>query len=224
MARQRSSQYYLVIPAYNERGRIEKVLETAKRVWPAGRIVVVDDGSKKPLKGLRGVTLLRHCINLGKGAALTTGIEYAFAQGAKAIVMMDADGQHDPGELKKFTKLLSAGYQVVFGSRRPSLDAPLVRLLGNKFASIYINLLFRIYVADILSGYRALTYRAYQKLKWTSARYGVETEMVARLGKVRNELKFTEFPIETLYIDKYKGVTILDAIRILIDSVWWKLS
>lgn len=218
------SDIWLIIPAYNERGRIETVLTQAEKFISPGRIVVVDDGSRKPLRHKGKLNLIRHAINLGKGAALKTGVEFALSQGAEAVILMDADGQHDPVDLSRFITLLAAGNDVVFGSRRPTLDAPLIRLLGNKFASIYINLVFRVYISDILSGYRALTRFAYEKLKWTSARYGVETEIVARLGKNKRALRFTEFPIETIYIDKYKGVTILDAIRILLDSIWWKLS
>jgi dolichol-phosphate mannosyltransferase len=217
------NNFFLVIPVFNEQGRIEAVVSKAKKHVRASRIVVVDDGSRVPLN-LKGVHLLRHPLNIGKGAALKTGIEYAFAQGAKAVIMMDGDGQHDPDDLPQFIKHLEGGFDVVFASRRPNLTAPLVRLLGNKFASIYINVLYGVYVADILSGYRALTLKAYKKINWQSTRYGVETEMVARLGKYRKQLKFIEFPIETVYIDKYKGVTILDAIKILFDSLWWKLS
>lgn len=213
---------FLVIPAFNEQERLPAVLTSASRFFPKGKIVIVDDGSLQPIK-TKNALVIRHQLNLGKGAAMKTGAEYAFRQKADAVIFMDADGQHDPKELPQFVSRLKDGYDVVFGSRRPALSAPLVRLLGNKAASIYINLLFGIYVSDILSGYRALTEKAYRLLAWDSGRYGVETEMVARLGKNQHRLKWTEFPIETIYIDKYKGVTIIDAIKVLINTLWWKL-
>ena len=218
------SSVYLIIPVFNEQGRIEAVIRESLKYLPATRIVIVDDGSKYPLKPTRGVTVLRHILNLGKGAALKTGIEYAILWGGRRFILMDGDGQHQPREINRFIKLLDDGNDVVFGSRRPSLRTPLIRLLGNKFASIYVNLIFGVYISDILSGFRAINLRAYRLLYWSSLRYGVETEIVARLGKYRQSLKFSEFPIKTIYTDKYKGVTILDALHILGQSIWWKLS
>lgn len=187
-------------------------------------IVIVDDGSRVPIKKSSDYHLLRHKINLGKGSAMKTGAEYAFSQGASAVIFMDGDGQHDPKYLPEFISLYKQGFDCILASRRPSLNVPLVRLLGNKFASIYINLLFGVYVSDILSGYRLLNKSAYKLLTWDSQRYGVETEMIARLGKNKTKIKWIEFPIESIYIDKYKGVTIIDAVKALFDSIWWKLS
>lgn len=216
---------YLIIPSFNEGNRLAKTLKETKKYISEKNTVVVDDGSRIPEKLPKDskTTLIRHEINLGKGEAMKTGVDFAFSQGATSVIFMDADLQHDPKHLPEFLKLLKDN-DLVFASRRPRLGTPLVRLLGNKFASIYINLLFGIYVSDLLSGYRALNKKAYKLLKWTSSRYGVETEMVARLSKYKNELKWVEFPIETIYVNKYKGVTIIDAIKILTKSIWWKLS
>lgn len=216
---------FLIIPSFNEGKRLHTTLNQTKRHVPQKHTVVIDDGSRTPENLPKGskATLIRHQINLGKGMAMKTGADFAFSRGAKAVIFIDADLQHNPKYLPKFKKLLK-NHDLVFASRRPSLNAPFIRLLGNKLASIYINILFGVYVSDLLSGYRALNKKAYQLLKWQSPRYGVETEMVARLGKNKNKLKWAEFPIETIYVNKYKGVTIIDAIKILTNSIWWKLS
>ena len=217
---------WLVIPSYNEGKRLRDTLKYAKKYFPETKTVVVDDGSikRETLSPTCNASLIRHQINLGKGAAMITGADYAFSQGAGAVIFMDADRQHNPKELKEFKKYLDKGYDLVFGSRNYGYRTPLIRFLGNRIASVYINLLFHVYISDILSGYRALTKKAYGLVKWKSVRYGVETEMVARLGKHKHKLSWVEFPIETIYVDKYKGVTIIDAIKILMQSIWWKLS
>lgn len=216
---------FLVLPVYNEKTKIiDNLLNQISKHVPHSRIILVDDGSKKPINISANIILLRHDINLGKGAALKTGIDYAFKKGATAVIMMDSDGQHDPKEIPLFIKYINQGYDLVFGSRRPRLDAPLIRLLGNKFASIYMNLVFGVYVSDVLSGFRGFTKKTYNLIRWKSPHYGVETEMIARLGRQKDKIKFVEFPIETIYIDKYKGVTILDAVKILFSTLWWKLS
>jgi glycosyltransferase involved in cell wall biosynthesis len=213
---------FLIIPCFNENRRIKPIINSALKYFPAGQIVLIDDGSLHQIKLNTKAVILRHVLNLGKGAALKTGIEYAKSKGASKVILMDGDGQHKPEDLPRFIEKL-AEYDVVFGSRRPGLDVPLIRFLGNKFATIYINILFGIYIADILSGFRGFSLDAYPLINWQSLRYGVETEMVARLGKVKDKLSFCEIPIETVYIDKYKGVTILDALHILSESIWWKL-
>ena len=216
---------FLIIPSFNEGTRLTKTLTEAKKYINEKYIVVVDDGSrtKETIPKSSKTILIRHQINLGKGEAMKTGAKYAFSKGATAVIFIDADLQHNPKYLPRFIKLLKTN-DLVFASRRPSLKSPFIRLLGNKFASIYINILFGVYVSDLLSGYRALNKKAYDLLKWSSPRYGVETEMVARLGKHQDKLKWAEFPIESIYVDKYKGVTIIDAIKILTNSIWWKLD
>lgn len=210
----------IVIPAYNEEERIEKVIRKAKKFFHP--VLVIDDGSNdKTSKAAKkaGATVFRHKINLGKGAAMKTGVEAAFSLGAEAVILMDADGQHDPKHIPEFLEKLNQGFDIVFGSRNLSFGVPLMRYLGNKFGSVLINLIFGIYRSDILCGFMAFTKKAYEKIKWDSPRYGVETEIVARTGK--NKLKYSEIPVETIYLDKYKGVTILDAIGILFNIPRW---
>lgn len=216
---------FLVIPSFNEDKRLVETIKKAQKFIASEKIVVIDDGSKIPerLPKNSRIWLLRHKLNLGKGAAMRTGAEFAFDQGAEAIIYMDADCQHDPKEISVFTKYLEEGYQLVFGSRRPGINVPLTRFLGKKFASVYVNLVFGVYITDILSGYRALTKKAYELVKWESDRYAVETEMVAHMSHHKKELSWIEFPIETIYMDKYKGMTPIDAIKLMLSSIKWKL-
>ncbi|MFZ5366039.1 MAG: glycosyltransferase family 2 protein [Patescibacteria group bacterium] len=215
--------FFVIIPAYNEEPRIGKVIRRVKKFTK--NIIVVDDGSKDKtweVAKKSGVIVLRHRINLGKGAAAKTGVEAALKINGKAMILLDADGQHDPKHIPDFLEKINQGFDIVFGSRNLSFGVPLVRYLGNKFGSVLISLIFGIYRSDMLCGFMAFTAGAYQKIKWDSARYGVETEIVARTGK--NKLKYTEIPMETIYIDKYKGVTILDAIGILFNIPRWLIS
>lgn len=217
---------YLIIPAYNEGERLKQTLALTRTYQLDLPIVVVDDGSSKPVPKAtkKGATLLRHRINLGKGAALKTGVEYAIKQGADRFILMDSDLQHDPKHLPEIIDKLNQGYDIVFTRRDFGLQTPLVRFLGNKFSSIYMRLVFGIYIADIPCGFRAFNKKAYQLIKWQSSRYGVETEMIARLGKHQDKLKHTAIPIKATYIDKYKGFTPMEAVKILLSSIWWKFS
>jgi len=216
---------FIVIPYYNERKHIQSVISGVLSN-NKHQIIVVDDGSSDGgadnLENSK-VTLIRHDVNLGKGAAMKTGAEYAFEHGADAVIFMDSDGQHRASDLTKFIDVLNKRkYDIVFGTRNLSMGVPVVRYFGNKIASIVVSVLFGIYVSDSICGFRAVTKKGYLKTKWNSTGYGVEIEMVARAGKFY--LKTFEVPVETIYHNHVKGVTILDAFGIFIEVVKLKLT
>lgn len=213
----------IVIPAYNEEKNIRDVLkDVGKANLP---VFVVDDGSSDGTHKIArksGAIVLRHEVNLGKGAAMKTGAEAAFNEGYEAVVFMDSDGQHKKEDLPKFLDALDKGCGIVFGTRNLSMGVPLVRYFGNKIASLYVRALFGIYVSDLICGYRAVTKKAYKKIEWESQGYGVETEMVVRAKK--KGVKHCEVPVETVYLDKFKGVTILDAFGIFFQVLKWRIK
>ena len=217
----------IVLPVHNEEGRVLQVLKDLSKL--KFNVVVVDDGSTDNSKlkiinsKFKNVKLLEHKINLGKGAALKTGSEYAFSHGAEAVILMDSDGQHAVSDLALFVeKLESKKYDLVLGSRNLSLGVPLVRYVGNKIASLIVSSMYHIYVSDLISGFRAMTKNGYKKVKWESTGYGVETEMIIRMKK--ENLNYCEIPVATIYYDGYKGVSILDSFGVLANLILWKFK
>lgn len=214
----------IIISLHNEKKHIENVLKGLKN--KKLDVIVVDDGSTDGSADLvkkYNVDLLSHPVNLGKGAAMKTGATYAFKNGYNYVIFMDADGQHDPADLNKFEdKIELKKYDLVLGSRNLEENAPFVRVLGNKIASIVINVFFNIKVTDPLSGYRALSREGFLEINWQSLGYSVESEILAKAGI--KKLKFTEIPVKTIYYDKDKGVTMLDAFAVLIDVIKWRLT
>lgn len=218
----------VIVPVCNEGMR---AVRTIKRILKSTKLnlIVVDDGSEDDslqlLKEYFGknkqVKILAHVINLGKGATVKTGVESAWENGAEAVIIIDSDGQHNPIHLKRFEEELGLN-QIVFGYRELGKDTPFVRRYGNKIASKLISLLFNIHKKDLLSGFLAFRREVYPLLYWYSNRYGLETEMATKIG--RNNLDFKEIKIDTIYIDKYKGVSILDAIKILLQIPIWMIE
>lgn len=212
---------YIIIPAYNEGKRILDVIKKVREY--AKNIVVVDDGSKDNTYNIAkktSVDVLKHIINLGKGAALKTGCDYAIKKGAKKLVVMDADGQHDPSEIPNFIKNLN-NVDIVFGYRTLK-KMPLILKVGNWFINESTKLLYGLDLRDTQGGYRAFRSNCYKKIRWRANDYSMESEMIANVGKHR--LRYKEVPVKTIYEDKYKGTTVLDGIKIVFNMVLWKLK
>ncbi|MEK7636852.1 MAG: glycosyltransferase family 2 protein [Patescibacteria group bacterium] len=213
-----------IIPAFNEFDRLQGV---NREVLPfVDHIVVVDDGSREPLReqldSNPAITILRHTINLGKGAALKTGVMWAIDHGYEAVVFIDADGQHDPKEIPSLLRpILEQRAEIVFGVREFHGRMPLIARAGNHLLTKAMQVLYRIQVDDSQSGFRALKISAFEKIAWQSPRYAVETEMIVNTGK--HHVPFVQVPITTIYHDRYKGTTVIDGIRIMINILAWKI-
>jgi glycosyltransferase involved in cell wall biosynthesis len=213
---------FAIIPAYNEQKQIRNVVKgTGKYV---GKVIVVDDGSRDKTKDMAKkskAVVLRHLVNLGKGAALKTGCDYAVKNKADIIIAIDADAQHDPDEIPKFLKKIKS-CDIVLGYRKLNKNMPFALKFGNWFINKTINFLYGIRIRDSQCGYRAFTAKAYKKLRWKASDYSMESEMIAKTGKYK--LSYEEVPIETIYSDKYKGTTILDGVKIVFNLLMWKLN
>lgn len=217
---------FVIIPAHNEEKNIKQIIQGAKKY--TNNIIVVDDGSKdqtynKAKNSGDNIIVLRHKINLGKGAALKTGCEAAIKLGAQMLVAIDGDNQHDPDDIPKLVdKLTKENLDIVFGSRQFSKNAPLIRAWGNKITAEIVKILSGISLSDVLSGFRVFTPQTYKKIVWQSQDYSVEVEMVINVGK--KKLKYAEIPIKTIYKDNYKGMDIINGFKILIKAFIFKFS
>lgn len=211
---------WIVVPAYNEASRIGSVLERILKAH--SHVIVVDDGSKDDTYSVSynsGAYVLRNIVNMGKGAALRTGIDFAVSKGAEQIVVIDSDGQHKPEQIPELVVALK-NHDIVFTYRERSGPMPLVLRFGNWFINKTTKLLYGMELKDTQCGFRAFTVEAYKKIRWKSGDYSMESEMIARAG--RHHLQYTEIPIETIYLDRYKGTTVLHGIKIVMDMLSWK--
>ena len=211
---------WVVIPVYNEEKTIRQVLSKVKS-YNINIVVVVDGGKDNTYDVVlkEDVFVLRHIINLGKGSAMITGCDYAVAHGAKKIILMDGDGQHDPIFIPEFIKKLDK-YDLVYGSREFSKKMPFLSKLGNIIISGVLKLLYKTDIRDTQSGYRAFNTIIYEKIKWNSQRYSVESEMIARASM--NKISYTQIPISTIYHENYKGTSPFDGIKIVLNLLKWR--
>ena len=214
------AETYVVIAAYNEARVIRSVVgEVAAEGWP---VIVVDDGSRDDTASaaqLPGATVLRHAINLGQGAALQTGIDFALRRGARHIVTFDADGQHSVEDLPELVAAL-ATHDIALGSRFLGKDAVGVgkrRKALLRTATLVSNKLSGLQLSDAHCGLRAFRATAAPSLRITQDRMAHASELLRKIQT--SKLRVTEVPVTVKYTDhsRQKGQTAFQAIRILFD-------
>ncbi len=160
----------IIIPAYNERGRIGPVLDAIARAPVDADVVVIDDASSDDTAAearQRGAKVLRHGINLGYGSALLTGYIYAKQRAYQRVVQLDADGQHDPRDIAVLLRGLDSGADLVVGSRYLGGDPPptsLARRLGASLFARIVTWWTRTTITDPTSGFQAMNAAAVGEL------------------------------------------------------------
>jgi glycosyltransferase involved in cell wall biosynthesis len=189
-----------LIPGYNEAPRIGRVVKATSLFLP---VIVVDDGSSDETAGMArsaGATVIVQRPNQGKGAALRVGFRRALADGAEAIVTLDADGQHDPAEIPAFLAAWSAPEDrpdLVIG-RRDFAAMPAMRRLSNTVGGRAFSWAVGRDIPDNQSGYRLVSRRlAEATLASDEAGFAFEVEQITTC--IRLGLTIGWVPIRTIY-------------------------
>lgn len=214
---------WVVIPLYNEATVIGDVVRELRTDFM--NIVCIDDGSRDG-SGLiareAGARLVSHPINLGQGAALQTGFEYALERGAEYIVTFDADGQHRVVDAAAMVeRARDEDLAIVYGSRflDDRTKPGFLKKVVLKTAVWVTNLTTRTKLTDAHNGLRVIRQDALRQIKLKQDRMAHGTEIVVQLG--RTGLPYREYPVEVIYTDysKAKGQSLLNSVNILIDLV-----
>jgi len=212
----------IIIPAYNEAEKISSVVSGVKAAQPESLIVVVDDGSADATAELAvfaGAEVLRHKINRGQGAALKTGIDYAFRRQVDAVVFFDADGQMEPSDIKLLIDKLAEGYDAALGSRNlgRALNMPLTKKITKKLALYFTCLTTGLKLTDTHNGFQAWTAKSLKQLNLGQDRQAYASEVLHEIKRLK--LKYCEVPVTIRYTDYSikKGQSIWNAFGILWD-------
>jgi len=191
------------IPAYNEERTIARVVVEAQRY--VDKVIVCDDGSTDltgEIARRLGAEVVRHERNMGKGAALRDLFRVVKEYDPKIIVVLDADGQHDPNDIPKLLEPLVRGEaDLVIGSRYVrggEADTPIYRRIGLKIITFFNRGVVKSAVKDTQSGFRAFTMEALEEcLAFESNGFGVESEQITLAAK--KGLRVKEVPIKIRY-------------------------
>jgi glycosyltransferase involved in cell wall biosynthesis len=219
---------WIVMAAYNEAGVIAATLAELGRLYR--NVVVVSDGSTddtvhQAVAG--GAVVLSHAINLGQGAALQTGIDYALSRGAKLVCTFDADGQHrvcDIAELLE--RLRQENADIAFGSRflGGTVNMPLRRKIVLKLGAIFNFLTTGILMTDAHNGLRVMTADAARKIRIRQNGMAHASEIVEQVARLK--LKFVEVPVVVIYsqYSKAKGQALGNSVNIALDVIGRKVQ
>ncbi len=193
--------YLAVIPGYNEEAHIGATVTRARATLP---VLVVDDGSRDQTAAraeAAGATVIRQVPNQGKGAALRAGFRRALDEGAAAIVMLDADGQHDPDEIPAFLAAYEATQPDLIIGARDYHQMPPVRRLSNTLGRWLFSWALGQPVPDNQSGYRLLSRRMMEAVL-ASDEQGFEFEVEMITVCVLRGYRLGWVPIKTIYADE----------------------
>jgi glycosyltransferase involved in cell wall biosynthesis len=213
---------WIVIPLFNEGPVIEKVVRDVLEVFE--HVVCVDDGStddSAERAAAGGAIVVRHPINLGAGAAIRTGLDYALlSPHTRYCVTFDADGQHQVGDaLSMVEQLAATDLDILIGSR--FLDGRTkpgtIKKIVLRTAVLFERLSTGVRLTDAHNGLRAMNRRAAELIEIHQNRMAHATEMVAEIS--RHDLSYAEYPVHILYTDysRSKGQSVWNSVNILSD-------
>ncbi len=190
----------VIIPVYNERSTIQEVIRRVHEVSIAKEIIIVDDfssdGTREWLKNLSDpqVTVLFHERNMGKGAAIRSGLAKAAGE---IILIQDADLEYSPKDYPELLKpILEDHADVVYGSRflgGPHRVLFFWHYMGNVLFTFIANMLYNINLSDMGTCYKVFRADVIKKMKLKSDRFGFEPEVTAKVCK--QHLRLYEVPI-----------------------------
>jgi len=206
-----------IIPAYCEARFIGQVVRKVLEYLQA--VLVVDDGSPDNTATeaeAAGAKVIRHSKNLGKGAALKTGLDYAASVDAAFFLFLDGDGQHDPSEIPAFIDAINrSDFDMVVGNRMRNLESmPLIRRWTNQFMSWQIGRICKFPIPDSQCGFRLARKELLPVLMAPSNRFEFESESIILAARQGCRLGFV--PIRTIYTDQHSKIRPLrDTMRYL---------
>ncbi|NQT45971.1 MAG: glycosyltransferase family 2 protein [Candidatus Omnitrophica bacterium] len=207
----------VLIPAYNVAATVKGLVG---RVRAKGiETIAIDDGSSDMTADearAGGAIVLKNEKNMGKGATLKRGFEYAINHGFEAVITMDGDGQHDPDDLDKFIdRTGSSAAGLIVGNRMcDAKDMPLIRVWTNQVMSWVISQVCKRKIPDTQCGYRLIKGDVLKRIDINFANYEIESEILIKAARAGFDIE--SVPIRTIYKDEGSRINpFVDTLRFI---------
>lgn len=188
-----SDRKIVIIPTYNEKENIERIIRKVFSLDGGYEILIIDDGSPDGtaaiVKSLQKkfpdrLNIIERAGKLGLGTAYITGFKWALSQGYDYIFEMDADFSHDPDDLPRLLEACKDGEGVAIGSRYCDgisvVNWPIGRIIMSYYASVYVRTVLRMKVFDCTAGYKCYSRRVLETIDLDNVKmkgYGFQIEM-----------------------------------------------
>lgn len=216
---------WLIVPCYNEGTVIFDVLTHARETFP--NIVAVNDGSRDDSAAqirAAGAHLVNHPVNLGQGAAIQTGVEYARSQpGARYFVTFDADGQHQVKDVVRMVERLRAEpVDIIVGTRFAGQDnsqVPWIKRAVLKAVVLLSPRTKKLGLSDAHNGLRAFNRKIADEMNIRMNGMSHASEIVTMIDN--NGWRVDEEPVDILYTEysMSKGQSLINGVNILADGL-----
>jgi dolichol-phosphate mannosyltransferase len=225
----------VIVPTYNERENIARLIDSVLAQDPRLDVLVVDDGSPDGtadivdgiIAGSRRVNILRRPRKMGLGTAYVAGFRWALERGYGFVFEMDADFSHDPTQLPEFLKAIQSA-DLVLGSRYRNgkvsvVNWPISRLILSYFANVYARQVTGLQVWDATGGFKCFRRAVLEAIDLNKVRsngYAFQIEMSYRAS--RRGFRIVEIPI--VFVDRTEGQSKMSKM-IVREAVWmvWRL-
>ena len=215
----------IIMPVFNERATVEAAIADAlgaRLPVPSRQLVIVDDGSTDGTRALLAsrdwgeeVEIVMHPRNLGKGAAVRTGLQHA--EGTFAAIL-DADLEYAAGDIGPLLEpLLSGDANVVYGSRAFTSQSSFSfwYVMGNKGVTLATNVIYNCWISDVMTCHKAMRTDLFRSLPLRERGFAIEPEITARV--VRSGERIYEVPVSYKARTRESGkkLTAVDGMRVL---------
>jgi glycosyltransferase involved in cell wall biosynthesis len=229
MSKSLNSDTFLIVPLYNEAAVVEDVLKNMKTKF--SNIVCVDDGSRDDSASIASkcnVMVVKHPINMGQGAAIQTGVDYALQyENAQYFITIDSDGQHSVDEANEMLNFLKKNnLDIVLGSRfkGQAKNISQTKKFFLSAAAKFTRITTRVNVTDAHNGLRVFNRNFAKNLNIKLHDFSHASEIIHRIGE--GNFKYSEFPVTITYTDysKSKGQPMLNSVNIIFDLLFNRIS
>jgi glycosyltransferase involved in cell wall biosynthesis len=213
----------VIIPVFNEKSHLAEIIDAVEMVPLKKQIIVVDDyssdGAREILRYRKGIKVILHEKNMGKGAAIRSGL---IQVNGDYVIIQDADLEYTPAEyIKLITPVIEGRARVVYGSRILGKGEFLkASYLANRVLTLLTNLLFHSRLTDMETCYKLLPAGLMRSLQLVSSRFEIETEITGKL--LRSGERIMEIPIRYQARKRGKKIGVKDGIQAIWNLMRWK--
>jgi glycosyltransferase involved in cell wall biosynthesis len=207
----------VIIPTYNES---RAIADLVKQVIKLGlEVIIIDDGSADDTVKIAtacGAKVLTNPKNMGKGASLIKGYNFALQRGFDAVISMDGDGQHSWEDLLSFIRKAETSQSALIVGNRMGMTKgmPVLRLITNFLMSKFISLVVKQSIPDTQCGFRLVKKELLSKMDLSTSKYETESEVLIQAAHLG--FKIESIPVRTIYSGQKSQINpFIDTLRFL---------